>query len=207
MKVCLKIALCFVLMVVSFAETIAQQSNHQRYNARARHAFDSPRYDDGPSYRVARRQIPTEPSSVLSASAFSEPTPVSQQPEMAGEIFRYDSHSGRPMNYAVGHEGPYPYVTGDIFGICREGICDEWYGHCACLELTNSRSNCECTNKRRAHWGLSDSVHGGCSSCSSCDDGGWYGYSPGYDQHEIHETSPRTARRRTVSEYFHPKRR
>lgn len=90
----------------------------------------------------------------------------------------------------IDQEGPYPFVNGNIFGICREECCDEWAGHCPCLELTNWRSNCECTNPRRAHWGR---ARGGAqfrsspisdSDCPSCN---------------------RTARQ-TVSEYFHPTR-
>lgn len=71
--------------------------------------------------------------------------------------------------------GFYQNVTGDIFGVSADrDCCDEWAGHCACLELTSSQSNCECTNPRRAHWanGNGRGGGGGCESCSRSQAGG-----------------------------------
>lgn len=82
-------------------------------------------------------------------------------------------------------DGFYQNVTGDVFGVSRRDCCDEWAGHCACLELTSTHSNCECTNPRRAHWANGNGRGGsgggsGCESCSGSASGG------------------------SVSNYFHP---
>ncbi len=81
--------------------------------------------------------------------------------------------------------GHYPYVNGNIFGVGRNECCDEWAGHCQCLELTNSRSNCECTNPYRTKRPQPQRVRA-YSDCgfSDCD---------------------RSAEGSTISDYFHPK--
>jgi len=64
--------------------------------------------------------------------------------------------------------GFYQNVTGNVFGVSKHECCDEWAGHCACLELTSTHSNCECTNPRRAHWGNGNGRSGSGSGCQSC---------------------------------------
>jgi hypothetical protein len=183
--------------------------------------------------RIARHSQDLMPHSVLNSSQFAEqpsnypietmitaPGGVTAQGNGSAKADELASRLYQGQGLGYGYEGQHPCVTGDIFGVCREGLCDEWYGHCACLELTNSRSNCECTNARRAHWGLSDSVHGDCGSCSSCSNctGEYDSYpeSPVYQngvgriERSHVEMTPRSARsnqRRSVSEYFHPNRR
>lgn len=91
-----------------------------------------------------------------------------------------------PVGYAQTYQedhGYYPFVVGDIFGVNRDEICDEWKGHCACLELTNWRSNCGCTNSRRGSCGQE------AYECESCFDGGGEAYSY-------------SASRTPVSDYF-----
>ena len=199
MKICLKIAICLVL--ISFcSEAPAQQSRYSGdVEAPVRYRSNINRnqrpYRDL-QIRVARQTV--EQNSVLNSSQFynapsriplaeslapAARVPVQNQPVPEASFYNSGFANGGFSNgYPVTEQdGYYPYVTGDIFGLSREGICDEWFGLLPCLELTNSRSNCECTNSRRAHWGLSDSIHdvsGGCNSCSG--GGGGYGYEPGY---------------------------
>ncbi len=81
-----------------------------------------------------------------------------------------------------------PYVTGDIFGVPANQCCDEWKGHCECLQLTNSRRRCDCSNPRRRHWGQSDCASGSCNE--------WVA-----DRDYYHAGA--TASRTPVSDYFH----
>lgn len=82
--------------------------------------------------------------------------------------------------------GQYPFLFGNIFGITSDECCDEWAGHCRCLELTNLRSNCQCTNPHRTK--------------------------PRVPEHSLDSTSSsgtgedRISGRKTVSDYFHPRR-
>ena len=95
-------------------------------------------------------------------------------------------------------DGYYANLRGDIFGVSARGCCDEWRGHCDCLELTSTHSKCECTNPRRAHWAYSS--EGG--DCDSCGDGGY-----GYGEFERTGYGPRRRQARSnrpVSSYFHP---
>ena len=93
----------------------------------------------------------------------------------------WTSPSGRSNN-----PGQYPFLFGNIFGITSDECCDEWAGHCRCLELTNLRSNCECTNPHRTKAAV--------------------------PEHSLDSTNTsgarlnRTSDRKTISDYFHPRR-
>ena len=96
-------------------------------------------------------------------------------------------------------DGYYPNIRGDLFGYSRHACCDEWLGHCDCLELTSTASNCECTNPHRAHWANA----GGCSN-GNCD--GSCGGGCGGEFERAGYSSRRPLRsRRSVSQYFHPR--
>lgn len=80
--------------------------------------------------------------------------------------------------------GSTPFINGNIFGVGDDECCDEWANHCPCLELTNGRSNCDCSNPYRSN--NEPCRHGyrqNQTDCQGCD---------------------RSASRSTVSDYFHP---
>ena len=81
-------------------------------------------------------------------------------------------------------ESDQNFLVGDIFGVGINECCDEWANHCPCLELTNSRSKCRCTNPYRTKQEpCRDGYRINPADCNGCN---------------------RSARRSTVSEYFHP---
>ena len=125
----------------------------------------------GDYYPELSQQSVVEPSS-QQAAAFQN----------SGDL----SHSSQ----ALGAAGPWqrsgytPFVSGNIFGIGQGDYCDEWANHCPCLELTNSRSNCGCTNPYRTkNEPCRDGYRVNRTDCQGCS---------------------RSARRSTISEYFHP---
>ncbi len=134
--------------------------------------FPEPNYQDG--------MIFDQPSNGWENHWF---TPDSERTTPAGRVNEgnWTSPIGRSNI-----PGQFPFLLGNIFGLSSEDCCDEWAGHCRCLELTNLRSNCECTNPHRTKQRVPEHS---LDTANSADDG--------FD---------RTADRKTVSEYFHPRR-
>ena len=135
------------------------------------------------------RSLPPAPVNTLydpPVSERAERINFAQPRTLAPTTSYWDAHH----RYQPDHRGFYPFVTGDIFGVSRQECCDEWQGHCECLELTSRQSKCECNG----------SYAGRTSKCYSCSPAG------SYAAPSTASRPSRTVRRQTVSEYFHPQR-
>jgi len=150
----------------------------------------------GPVPNQDPRRIISAPNS---AQIFNSDFEMMGQPMPSDADNRSAAFSGdRPGSYGTRSWEEYgagPYVMGDIFSVGRSDYCDEWANHCDCLELTNSRSNCGCTNPfrsksepcrhgYRANQASCDGCQAANGSCQDC---------------------ARSAKRSSVSEYFHPR--
>ena len=200
MRTVISLVAVFLLADFGLAQSEYRSGSRNVYQAdtfRVRMPQTNQRYQ-----RTAMRPQEFAPGSVLSSEYYPEqyqrtPAPIQQNLQLQTQTFPAPEVKNNPVNWggpafqqSQGFQedyGYHPFVVGDIFGVSRAECCDEWLGHCDCLELTNSRSNCECTNQRRAHWGQGSGV--GCSSCESSAGGGQF-YS-------------HTASRTPISDYFH----
>ena len=146
--------------------------------------------------RVASRPRVDEYNSAPSADYYPEmQRPSPRQGRYVAQQTRSTSYvSGGQSNWQTwnGYDpGNIPYVTGDIFGVSRHELCDEWEGHCECLELTSSRSNCRCDYPRCNQRGQCYGAASGCQDCNYAGDQSYF------------ESGSRTP----VSDYFHANRR
>lgn len=229
MRICA--SFIFVLCLIAFNQPNVEAQQRSSFRSGKRYVsapqyYETKKFGNDRYYRTANRPLENRTQSVLNHGSQpvlhnfeTEPptttrAPISAEPQFH-EFNGYSNfgthHYGVENSYrgaTFGSDCPdyIPFVNGDIFGVSKEECCDEWVGHCECLELTNSRSNCECTNPRRAHWGQGCATGncfdtGGCSSCSDC------GHSPEYYSSARRNSNLRSASRTPVSDYFHPRRR